>query len=168
MKRRILLSIAIAVLTTLFVQPVCHAQDTDRQAEIYINGVKATPTKAEFWRTTPESSGKYTIGGLSPIAMAIQFEGDTDILRVHPAVVDILFGNTGGNTKFFNATGIDGKNADVKGLKAGDPVTVYDMSGKQCLSTVAGANGTVIATESLPKGTYVIRSGDVAIKFVKR
>jgi hypothetical protein len=62
----------------------------------------------------------------------------------------------------------DGNDLQLRGLKEGDLVMVYNTSGRKCISTRAGADGVVTDISSLPKGVYIIKAGQTVFKYYNR
>lgn len=56
----------------------------------------------------------------------------------------------------------------LTGCREGVQVAVYDGGGRQVRSLVSDGRGTVVDVTGLPSGVYVLRAGDVSVKFMKR
>lgn len=62
----------------------------------------------------------------------------------------------------------NGTELSVSGVKAGTLVTVYDMKGRIAARAKAQGESATINAASLNAGIYVVRTGDKAVKIVKK
>ena len=96
-------------------------------------------------------------------------EGNYSSLIVHPSVFSVWFNADPlgiGQIPFFDGGEQDGP-LTLKGIKPGTAVRVYDMNGRLCLTTTAGRK-TRMQLDSLKRGIYVVRAGNVSIKINKK
>ena len=47
-------------------------------------------------------------------------------------------------------------------------INVYDLNGKQVISTEVAGAVTKIPTSTLPNGMYIVKSGERTAKFIKK
>lgn len=64
-------------------------------------------------------------------------------------------------------TGQVGQTVVLTNCKAGTPVTVYTLGGSKLLTQTAADGKTEVAVGSLQDGVYLLKVGDVTIKFQK-
>lgn len=68
------------------------------------------------------------------------------------------------NISFFKMKGLVDGNISINGLPEGTQVVVYDMNGRQMLSTA----GSQIDATGLKSGVYMLKAGNQVVKFMKR
>lgn len=56
----------------------------------------------------------------------------------------------------------------LKGIAAGDALTIYDAAGKRVMTTTAEHAAATLSTKSLTPGVYMLKVGRQVVKFVKR
>lgn len=63
----------------------------------------------------------------------------------------------------------DGGTIAVEGFPAGTPVTIYGTAGEMLAKARTDARGNArLSATSLPKGIYIVKAGNVTLKFEKR
>lgn len=63
----------------------------------------------------------------------------------------------------------DGGTIAVEGFPAGTPVTIYGTAGETLAKARTDARGNArLSATSLPKGIYIVKAGNVTLKFEKR
>lgn len=56
----------------------------------------------------------------------------------------------------------------ISGVKAGEQIAVYSLSGAQMSVAVSCSDNAEVYVGSLPSGTYILRVGSTSVKFIKR
>jgi len=69
--------------------------------------------------------------------------------------------------KVYGGVSIQGNTLTATGLN-GHSATIYSIAGQKVLQQKTAPEQTTINIASLPKGIYILRSGDTAIKFERR
>lgn len=122
-----------------------------------------------------------TINGqaIEKIASELTFDGDNVILHfldgssqsVDMESVSIAFDNTStgiDQIHAFNLKGITDGNLSIAGLKPGQKVEVFDVSGKKVAETKASVDNASVDISNMKAGVYVLRAGSNIVKFIKR
>lgn len=120
-----------------------------------------------------------TINGqkVEKVVSQLTFSGDNVVLHFGDtqesyALDDVTIDFSGtsgiGQVSTFRLGGIVDGTLDIRGLAAGTPVAVYDLSGKKLCSTRAQAEVTTLGVSQLNSGVYILRAGNNIVKFVKR
>lgn len=154
-----------ALLSVLTISTM--AQDAV-QAGITVNGELLT-RKVLWIRTDNQQSSL----GFTYEAVALVYADDdnnnvTDYEIVHPLAFQMLFGVLTGIEDIYDLGSQQGDQLSLKGLKAGQKVLVYNAAGQLCQATTVAPGQTLIRLQHLPAGMYVLKSGKVAIKFIKK
>lgn len=96
---------------------------------------------------------------------------DAQTEYLHPLTARIVFGDDIAlgveSVSILDAGNQDGQ-LHIKGLPAYMPAIVYDASGRQCQNTRTTADGTLVNADALPRGLYIVKAGQTAIKFNKK
>lgn len=136
----------------------------------------AVPTLA----TVTESGQTITINGqtVDKTATELTFDGDNVILHFNDgtqlsadmASVIINFGTTTGidNIQAFNLKGTVGGILNLTGITPGQTIQIYDISGKKILETKVSVESQNVDISSAKAGTYILRTGNNVVKFIKK
>jgi len=107
-----------------------------------------------FYFTTPTPNA---LNGEDATGLVLlpQPEG-TGIQSLKPQSVDFVFPNP---VK---------ESFTINGLKKGALISIFDLAGRLLQTVASQENATVVNVSSLQQGTYLLRVGDRAVKFVKQ
>ena len=86
------------------------------------------------------------------------------------ASVIINFGTTTGidNIQAFNLKGTVGGILNLTGITPGQTIQIYDISGKKILETKVSVESQNVDISSAKAGTYILRTGNNVVKFIKK
>lgn len=98
----------------------------------------------------------YTWSELKTLRLA---ELEADAIKQVPAQPEVL------NPTISRQAG----DVTIKGTKPNSPVKIYDLNGQMVMQSVADADGSVsVATSSLSRGVYIIKTTSSTFKFMNR
>lgn len=129
---------------------------------------------------TLASTQTITINGetVDKVAAQLTFDGDNVILHFTDGTtqsadmdeVAITFetATSISNISVFNLKNSTDGNLDVTGIKAGQKIEIYDITGKKVMQGVATEQSTHIDLAGVKSGVYILRAGNNIVKFVKR
>ena len=175
MKQFLLFRLPTVFLMILFTWPSLLAQKAETPAlTITVNGEVVERKVASMTLVNYYNDGiRYSS---STPRVALTYETDSasseePIDYIHPYVCRVFFGDAITNVndlRIYEIVETDGNDLQLRGLKEGDLVMVYNTSGRKCISTRAGADGVVTDISSLPKGVYIIKAGQTVFKYYNR
>lgn len=121
-----------------------------------------------------------TINGqtIEKIATKLTFDGDNVILHFSDgtsqsadmATVSIDFGTATGinSIQTFTLNGSTKGVLNISGLQPGQKVEIFDVTGRKIKEASVASENSIIDISGAKAGTYILRSGNKIIKFIKR
>jgi hypothetical protein len=160
----------------MFAWPSLKAQTAETPAvAVTVNG-KVVAHKVNLMVLLNAYDDGIRYSNTAPRVALVCENGDTtnqvsSIAYLHPYTCRVLFGDaiTGvDDLRIYEIVDTEGQELQLRGLKEGEVVQVYNTSGGKCLSTRAGADGVVTGFNSLAKGVYIIKAGKTVFKYYNR
>ena len=174
MKQFLLFRLSAVVLMLTFMLPNIKAQTAETPATaIFVNG-QVVERQVIAMYLTYASDGGFRYSATAPRVVLVYQTDSTSTGPTydyfHPYACRALFGDAITNindVRLYEIVKTDG-DLQFQGLQEGQPVVVYNASGRLCLNARAGAGGHVEGLNSLPKGVYIIKAGQTVFKYYNR
>lgn len=123
-----------------------------------------------------ENTQKLTINGeeVQKVVTRMTFEGNNVVLHFDDQTQQsadmstVVLSFTWDGAGIYTVKQPVGDLLSLKGIAAGDALTIYDAAGKRVMTTTAEHAAATLSTKSLTPGVYMLKVGRQVVKFVKR